>query len=318
MGETGLKRLTLAAPGWDNIYVAYIYAFIKEFLSLTWEVLPYFLGGAAFGAALDVYLKPEFALKHLRGGWLSMFKAALLGMIMPGCSCATMPMAEGLRRKGADLGTVTSFLLASPLASPQTLVLTWAVLGWQFAAARTLAGLLGGVAIGALFLRLERAPGLLDIPAALPAKKCRSGCGCSGGEESEEPKKFWPVFIDILKDLGKYFALGMAIASALIVLLPPDIIARYVGSSGLVAYLAATLAGVPLYVCEGEEIPLTLSLMKLGLGPGPAFAFLLGSVGTCIPTMIMSQKLIGRRGVLVYAAFWLLFALGAGMLFGLL
>jgi uncharacterized membrane protein YraQ (UPF0718 family) len=57
--------------------------------------------------------------------------------------------------------------------------------------------------------------------------------------------------------------------------------------------------------------------MKLGLGPGPAFAFLLGSVGACIPTMIMSQKLIGRRGLAVYAVFWLLFALAAGLLFGL-
>ena len=310
--------MTLTGPGWDNIYVTYFYAFAKEFLSLTWEVLPYFLGGAAFGAALDVYLKPDFALKHLRGGWLSMAKAAALGMIMPGCSCATMPMAEGLRRKGADLGTVTSFLLASPLASPQTLVLTWALLGWKFAAARTLAGLLGGILIGAVFLWLERRPGFLDIPPAAPEKKkCCSGCACSGGEESEEPKKFWPVFIDILKELGKYFALGMAIASALTVLLPADIITRHVGSSGPLAYLAATLAGVPLYVCEGEEIPLTLSLMKLGLGPGPAFAFLLGSVGTCIPTMIMSQKLIGRRGLAVYAIFWLLFALAAGLLFGL-
>ena len=64
----------------------YIYAFAKEFLTLTWMVLPYFLGGAAFGAALDVFVKPEFALKHLGGGWLSMAKAAILGMVMPGCS----------------------------------------------------------------------------------------------------------------------------------------------------------------------------------------------------------------------------------------
>lgn len=294
----------------------YLYAFAREFLKLTWDVLPYFLGGAAFGAALDVFLKPEFALKHLRGGWLSMTKAAVLGMVMPGCSCATMPMAEGLRRKGADLGTVTSFLLASPLASPQTLVLTWAVLGWKFAAARALAGLAGGIMIGAIFLRLERVRGLLDIPAAAPEKKCCSGCGCSGGDE-DAPKKFWPVFIDILKDLGKYFALGMAIASALVVLLPADLITRYVGPSGPLAYMAAVLAGVPLYVCEGEEIPLTLSLIKLGLGNGPAFAFLLGSVGTCIPTMIMSQKLIGRRGLMIYAAWWILFAFGAGLLFSL-
>ena len=294
----------------------YLGAFVKEFFTLTWMVLPYFLGGAAFGAALDVFVKPEFALKHMRGGWLSMAKASILGMVMPGCSCATMPMADGLRRKGADLGTVTSFLLASPLVSPQTLVLTFAVLGWKFAAARALAAFCGAMMIGAIFLWLERhRPGFLDIPAPEPAKKCCSGCGCSGGEEDGAPRKFWPVFMDILKDLAKYFILGMAIASLLTVLIPPEAIPRYIGSSGPLAYIAAVLLGVPLYVCEGEEIPLTLSLMKLGLGPGPAFAFLLGSVGTCIPTMIMSQKLIGRRGLMVYAAWWVAFAFSAGLLF---
>ncbi len=295
----------------------YVLAFGREFLSLSWMVLPYFLVGAALGAALDVFVKPEFALRHLRGGWLSMAKASVLGMLLPGCSCATMPMAEGLRRKGADLGTVTSFLLASPLVSPQTLVLTFAVLGWKFAAARVLAAFCGAMMIGFIFLRLERRAGLLDIPAAAPTKKCCSGCGCSGVALPEAPKKFWPVFLDIIKDLGKYFVLGMAIASLLTVLLPQGAVMRYIGSSGPLAYIAAVLLGVPLYVCEGEEIPLTLSLLKLGLGPGPAFAFLLGSVGTCVPTMIMSQKLIGRRGLVIYAAWWLLFALAAGLLFGL-
>lgn len=35
-------------------------------------------------------------------------------------------------------------------------------------------------------------------------------------------------------------------------------------------------------------MPLTYALLKLGLGPGLAFTFLLGSVGTCIPTVIMA------------------------------
>lgn len=296
--------------------MSYLYSFAKEFLTLTWMVLPYFLVGAALGAALDVFLKPEFAMKHLRGGWLSMAKASVLGMVLPGCSCSTMPMADGLRRKGADLGTVTSFLLASPLVSPQTLVLTFAVLGWKFAAARVVAAFCGAMMIGGIFLWLERRNfGFLDIPVHLPVEKCCSGCGCSGGEEEEGPKKFWPVFIDIIKDLSKYFVLGMAIASLLTVLLPPGFIMHYIGSSGPLAYVAAVLLGVPLYVCEGEEISLALSLLKLGLGPGPAFAFLLGSVGTCIPTMIMSQKLIGRRGLLIYAVWWVFFAFAAGLLF---
>ncbi|PIU18844.1 MAG: hypothetical protein COT18_09675 [Elusimicrobia bacterium CG08_land_8_20_14_0_20_59_10] len=295
----------------------YIYAFIREFASLTWMVLPYFLAGAAFGAALEVYVKPDFALKHLSGGFLSMAKAALLGMLLPGCACATMPMAEGLRKKGADLGTVVSFLLASPLLSPQTMVLTWAMLGWKFAVARGMAAFLGGLCIGAVFLRLERHTRFLEISTAESAVKCSSDCCGSSAEEAEGPKKFWPSFIGILKDLARYFVLGMAIASLLTVLIPQDAVIRYIGSSGPLAYLTAVFLGIPLYVCEGEEIPITLSLMKLGLGPGPAFAFLLGSVGTCIPTMIMSQKIIGRRGLLVYAAWWMFFAVTAGILFSL-
>ncbi len=35
----------------------YISAFLKEFFALTRTVLPYFLGGAAAGAALDVFFK---------------------------------------------------------------------------------------------------------------------------------------------------------------------------------------------------------------------------------------------------------------------
>ena len=169
--------------------MSYLYSFAKEFLTLTWMVLPYFLVGAAIGAALDVFLKPEFALKHLRGGWLSMAKASISGMVLPGCSCATMPMAAGLRRKGADLGTVTSFLLASPLVSPQTLVLTFAVLGWRFAAARVLAAFCGAMMTGAIFLWLERRrPGFLDIPAAEPEKNAAQAAAVPKGKRQASLK----------------------------------------------------------------------------------------------------------------------------------
>ena len=121
----------------------------------------------------------------------------------------------------------------------------------------------------------------------------------------------------IVKELGKYFLLGMFIASLLTVIIPEETIPKYIGSSGWFAYFVAVLLGIPIYICEGEEIPITLALLKLGLGSGPAFSFLLGSVGTCIPTMIMAQKVIGRKPVLFYIVYWFLFAVGAGLIFSL-
>ncbi len=107
----------------------------------------------------------------------------------------------------------------------------------------------------------------------------------------------------------------MFIASIFTVLIPPGAIPKHIGSSGAFAYLVAVLVGIPVYICEGEEIPLTLTLLKLGLGGGPAFSFLLGSVGTCIPTMIMAQKIIGKRPVVFYIIYWFIFAVFSGLIF---
>ena len=59
-------------------------------------------------------------------------------------------------------------------------------------------------------------------------------------------------------------------------------------------------------------MPITFALLARGLGQGPALTFLLGSVGTCIPTMLMSKNIIGRRATISYVVFWFLFAIGSG------
>ena len=120
----------------------------------------------------------------------------------------------------------------------------------------------------------------------------------------------------ITKDLIKYFIVGLIIASLLATFIPKELIPQYVGSSGL-AFFLALIIGIPLYVCEGEEIPVTLSLITLGLGQGPAMTFLLGAVGTCIPTLMMAKKIIGKNAMLVYLSYWFIFALSAGLIFQL-
>ena len=69
------------------------------------------------------------------------------------------------------------------------------------------------------------------------------------------------------------------------------------------------------YVCEGEEVRLTVGLLAAGLGPGPSLTFLLASVGTCIPTLLMSGGFLGDRATSFYLAFWIAFAIGAGAIY---
>ena len=132
------------------------YRILKEFLSLTITVFPYFILGTAFGAFLEVYLKPKFALKFFHRGTSSVINASILGALLPGCSCATIPMAQGLREKGARLGAVGSFIMVSPLLSPHTAVLTCALLGWRFTLARIIFSLTGAIILGVILNHLEK------------------------------------------------------------------------------------------------------------------------------------------------------------------
>ena len=101
----------------------------------------------------------------------------------------------------------------------------------------------------------------------------------------------------------------MAILQAVV---PPRDIARYL-QGGIGAYLLAAVTGIPLYVCEGAEVPLTYGLLRAGVGTGPAFTFMLGAVGTCIPTILMAPRIIGKTSTYVYVALWLLLAIGGGL-----
>ena len=297
----------------------YILRFGKEFLSLTLIVLPWFIIGVAFGALLERYLNPDIAKRFLGKGLPSVINASLLGAILPGCSCATVPMANGLKQSGSSLATVTTFIMVSPLLSPHTLILNYGMLGWEFTIARIIFSLVGAVLLGVIISILaSRSMKGFNFPQSLPsaAPACTCGAGCDCGDNSR--KSFWQSFKSIFKNLGKYFLLGMILASLMTTLVPEEAIPKYIGTSGPLAYLSSIGIGIPLYVCEGEEIPITLALRDLGFGFGPAFAFLLGSVGTCIPTLMMAPKVIGKRPTVLYFIYWLLFALASGLIFDLI
>jgi Predicted permease len=222
-------------------------------------------------------------------------------------ACQRHAQAEGERQPGhhperegtADEAEVAAFIFASPLLSPITVALTWAMLGWEMTLARTIAAIAGALLLGAALHRLEArlAPGprALLMPIAGGSPECDPACCSEPGGGAGHARHFATSMRRILRTILPYFALGMAIAAAIIALLPEQAFPGALGGSSVLAvYLLAAIVAIPIYVCEGEEVPITYALVGHGLGQGPALTFLLGSVGTCVPTMLMSQSLIGR------------------------
>lgn len=306
---------------------------------LTDAALP-FVGGLLLGTAIEVFLPRSWSERWLSGGPRSLLLATLAGALLPGCAMSTVPVARALRARGAPLGTVAAFLLIAPLISPQTVVFTAALIGSGFAVARVVLPILFTLAFGAIANALA---GSLTVPLAPtdgegaegdhPARGTPPACGCEGADDGCDSRdrhcgcdgtggdavppattlgRFVRKFFANLRLLAPLFVGSLALVAVLGALVSPVRIAEY--GDGPLAFGAALAAGIPLYVCDGGEVPLTLSLLTLGVGPGPAFTFLLGSVGTCIATITMAFAIIGRRLTIAYVAGTLLLALLGGLI----
>ena len=283
-----------------------------NFIGLLADALPWFLGGAILGAALEAFLPTAWAMRWLGSPRASILHATFAGAVLPGCSMTTMPLAAALKARGARLGTLTAFIMISPILSPETIILTAALLGAKFTIARivfpVVVTVLMGLALNALQARRIRK--FQPPPGNLAVSDLEAGC-CADDEPLEGKRMFWPSFTALLHPLWIYFVLGLIAVAILQAVVPSRDIARYL-HGGIGAYLLAAVAGIPLYVCEGAEVPLTYGLLQAGVGIGPAFTFMLGAVGTCIPTILMAPRIIGKSSTYVYVAVWLLLAIGGG------
>jgi uncharacterized membrane protein YraQ (UPF0718 family) len=283
------------------------------------------VGGAVVGTAVERWLPTAWAERWLTRGSAPVFTAAAAGALLPGCALTTVPVAAAFRDKGASVGALAAFLMIAPILSPHTLVLNLALLGWPMTAGRIVLPLAVCIALGLLLNMLR-----FSTPST-PLPEGKSSC-CS--QEKPEPKSccaaqkstssqaasrgsFFSSLAKSLRELGPYFLLGLLAVAVVETLVPHETLVRRL-SGGWGAHLAAAVAGIPVYVCEGAEIPLTAALVKMGVGPGPAFTFLLASVGTCIPTIAMAPRIIGWTPTVLYVAAMLVASIGGGMVMGAL
>jgi uncharacterized protein len=290
------------------------------FGELMLTVLPWFALGTLTAAAMETFVPTAWAQRVLTGR-SGLPAAVTTGAVLPGCSCTTMPLAAGLSgMAGPQVGTLTAFVFVSPLLSPITVLLTLSLLGWEMTAARIVAALGGSFAIGLIINRYQARfrPRHDPLPVG-GGSQLADSCGDRSGEPSpgEQRSGSWLELgrsaRRILRSVLPYFLLGMLVAAVLSALVPEDAVPSLLGDAGgLWAFALAAAVGIPLYVCEGEEVPLTVGLLAAGLGPGPSLTFLLGSVGTCVPTLLMSRGILGERATPFYLAFWIVFAIGVG------
>lgn len=290
----------------------------REALQMYLEAAPWLILGVVAAGLVHAFVP-----QGLLGRWLggsdarnstrqsvgAVLKAALIGAPLPLCSCGVLPAAVGLRREGASKAATVSFLIATPETGPDSVAVSYALLGPVMAVARPVAAVLSAVFAGLLTLVLTR--GETDMPPPAEPKEC-CGASCAANAtaphdgSTARPDGSWNKlrqgltygFTDILDDIALWLAVGLGVAGVLAALVPPLGLAQF--GSGIGAMVVMLAVGVPLYVCATASTPIAAGLIAAGLSPGAALVFLLAGPATNIATLGVVGKDLGPRALVAY------------------
>lgn len=220
-----------ALATWSTIFVAIVV-----------QSIPFLVGGVILAAIIATLLS-ERALRTMvpANPALGVPVAGLAGVALPGCECASVPVASSLIGRGVAPAVALTFLLAAPAVNPVVLVSTAVAFPGQpeIVLARFLASLLTATAVGWLWLRYAgRVPMLHRRPVH------DHGTGTVRAFAASIRHDFIHA--------GGFLVLGAMIAAAINTFVPREIIDSVAGSALLAVVTLAAFAFVVALCSEAD------------------------------------------------------------------
>ncbi len=289
----------------------FIYNFLAESWKLTAFMAPYLVLGFFFGGVLYAFLPSGLISRHLgKENFAGVVKASLFGIPLPLCSCGVLPVATSARESGAGRAPTLSFLITTPVTGIDSILATYALLGWIFTVARIIVSLILGLLAGVLTILI---PGKSLAPEPEHCPSCELNLEALTFRQKIKKMLFY-AFYELPETLSGSVLLGLVIAGLITVLIPAHLISDYIGT-GLLGILVAVFIAVPLYVCATGSIPVATAMILKGFSPGAALAFLIAGPATNAVAITTVRKILGTRALLIYLAVIFAGALGFGKIF---
>ena len=285
---------------------------ISNFISELWtflnQISPYLIFGFLIAGILSVCISQNFIENHLgkNSGLLSVFKAGILGIPLPLCSCSVIPVSASLKKHGASKGAISSFLLSTPQTGVDSIMVTYGLLGPIVALIRPIMALFTGLVGGTLVH-------IIDSQYSDPIQvSCKEHC-CNHNNSSTIKKILTYSFITLPKDIAKPLVYGIIIASLINLFLPENIFVDYIGD-GFLSMIFMIIIGTPLYVCATASIPIALAMISKGATIGAAMVFLMVGPATNTTSITTMIKILGKKSTFIT----LMVLIAVSLFFGLL
>ena len=237
----------------------------------------------------------EFVTSLLGKGdsFLGIVRATFAGVLLDLCSHGILLVAMRLYQRGASLGQVMDFIIASPWNSLSLTVILIALIGWQWTLLFILCSMIIGVASGLVFNWLEARGTLPGNPNTIELQGFNFWQQARVDFQAANfSMNWWSAMIaEGVKDsrmIVRWLLLGVLLASAIRTFVPIDSFQTYFGAT--LAGLGMTLIiATILEICSEGSTPIAADLVTRAAAPGNGFAFLMTGVSTDY-TEIMSLR----------------------------
>ena len=298
------------------------------FTTIMLEAIPFLLLGALISAIIEEFVSEERISKMIpKNRVLGSLVGIFLGLFIPACDCAVIPIAMRLKKKKVPTNVIVSFMLASPIISPVVLLSTFFAFGEtekmllfgfempKLFVYRTIFGVLVALIVG-IILDIICKDAVLkeetyehhhnhhDHEHIHTCNHHHEGCSCSHHEKETGPlgrvKNIINIMYGDFMGIISYMAVGALLAATMQILLPISNIGGIVQNKYISTFIMMLFA-FALSLCSTSDAFIARTFMN-SLSKNSILAFILLGPMIDIKNTILLNKSFNKKFVIVLIA----------------
>lgn len=278
-------------------------AWATIFTAIAFQALPFLVFGVALSAALTAFVPASVYRRFIpQNSARAVPVAGASGALLPGCECASVPIAGSLIKRGVAPAAALTFLLAAPSINPIVMIATAVAFAGQpeMVLARFTAGLLASVVIGWIWVKFGRADWL-----RLPTRAHAPG--------TPRGRIFRESMLHDIMHAGGYLVVGALAAATLNVMVPRSWLLA-VAEAPVISVLVLAVLAILLSICSEADAFVAVSLTDFS--PTAKLAFMVIGPIVDLKLMAMQAGVFGWRFVVRFAPICLVVGLASTFLIG--
>ena len=232
-------------------------------------------------------------------GTKSLLRAVLAGFFLDLCNHGVLMVGAKLYERGASLGQVFAFLIASPWNSLSLTIIIGVLMGWGWMVAFILGSLVIALVTGLIVEMLERRgrvkpnPNRIDLPADFRVwREAKAGLKAQR-YDFEFVRDVARRSVTASRMVLRWLFFGVVLAALIQATVPTEIFQTWFGAT-LLGLLATLVAATVIEVCSEGSVPIAADLMNRAAAPGNAFTFLMAGAATDYTEIMVLREVTGR------------------------